>query len=342
MRRYHISGVPIAAADGRLVGILTNRDLRFEDDDSLPVSELMTSEDLVTAPVGTTLEQAEEILHRAQDREAPGRRRRRPPARADHGQGHPEAARSSRTRRRTSAAGCASAPRSASGPTRSSARRRSSTPTSTCSSSTPRTATRSRWSRWCAGSRTRSGIEVIAGNVATGEATRGADRRRRRRREGRRRAPVRSAPPAWSPASACRRSPRSSTARRRPTAASRDRRRRAHLLGRHREGDRGRRRRGHARLDARRHRRGARRGDRRAGRALQGVPRHGLARRDEGPRLLEGPLLPGRRRGRREADPRGHRGPRPVQGPRSGRSSTSSSAACARRWATAAPRRSRS
>ena len=56
MRRYHISGVPITDADGRLVGILTNRDLRFEDDATQPVSELMTSRDLVTAPVGTTIE----------------------------------------------------------------------------------------------------------------------------------------------------------------------------------------------------------------------------------------------------------------------------------------------
>jgi IMP dehydrogenase len=64
MERYHISGVPITAADGRLVGILTNRDLRFEDDLDQPVSGLMTSRDLVTVPVGTTLEQAREVLHR--------------------------------------------------------------------------------------------------------------------------------------------------------------------------------------------------------------------------------------------------------------------------------------
>src|SRR5256884_54686 len=65
MRRYHISGVPITNADGRLVGILTNRDLRFrEGDGSEPVSELMTARDLVTAPLGTTLAEAREILHR--------------------------------------------------------------------------------------------------------------------------------------------------------------------------------------------------------------------------------------------------------------------------------------
>ena len=64
MARYHISGVPITDGAGKLLGILTNRDLRFEDDLSQPVSALMTSRELVTAPVGTTLAEAEEILHR--------------------------------------------------------------------------------------------------------------------------------------------------------------------------------------------------------------------------------------------------------------------------------------
>jgi IMP dehydrogenase len=64
MEHYHVSGVPITEAGGRLVGILTNRDLRFEKDVSQPVSGLMTSRDLVTAPVGTTLAEAESLLHR--------------------------------------------------------------------------------------------------------------------------------------------------------------------------------------------------------------------------------------------------------------------------------------
>ena len=64
MERYHISGIPIVDDDERLVGILTNRDLRFEDDRDQPVSALMTSRDLVTAPLGTTLTEAEDILHR--------------------------------------------------------------------------------------------------------------------------------------------------------------------------------------------------------------------------------------------------------------------------------------
>jgi IMP dehydrogenase len=64
MARYRISGVPITDDGGTLVGILTNRDLRFEHDTTQPVSALMTSRNLVTAPVGTTLTEAEQILHR--------------------------------------------------------------------------------------------------------------------------------------------------------------------------------------------------------------------------------------------------------------------------------------
>jgi IMP dehydrogenase len=63
MARYRISGVPITR-DGLLVGILTNRDLRFETDYSRPIREVMTSENLVTAPEGTTLEKAKAILAR--------------------------------------------------------------------------------------------------------------------------------------------------------------------------------------------------------------------------------------------------------------------------------------
>src|SRR5581483_1911550 len=64
MARYRISGVPITDDGGRLVGILTNRDLRFGADPGQPVAEVMTSNGLVTAPVGTTLAEAERILHR--------------------------------------------------------------------------------------------------------------------------------------------------------------------------------------------------------------------------------------------------------------------------------------
>ena len=63
MRRYRISGVPIVRG-ARLVGILTNRDLRFETEFDQPIENLMTKKNLVTVPVGTTLEDAEKILHR--------------------------------------------------------------------------------------------------------------------------------------------------------------------------------------------------------------------------------------------------------------------------------------
>src|SRR5215510_1977973 len=64
MERFKISGVPVVAEDGKLVGILTNRDLRFETRLDLPISEVMTKENLITVPVGTTLEDAHEMLHR--------------------------------------------------------------------------------------------------------------------------------------------------------------------------------------------------------------------------------------------------------------------------------------
>jgi IMP dehydrogenase len=64
MAEYRISGIPIVSAAGDLVGIVTNRDLRFETDPTRPIRELMTSRDLVTVPEGTTIEQAKELLHK--------------------------------------------------------------------------------------------------------------------------------------------------------------------------------------------------------------------------------------------------------------------------------------
>jgi len=64
MAQYHISGVPIVEDGGHLVGIITNRDLQFETDLDQLISEVMTSEGLVTVPVGTTLEAAERLLHK--------------------------------------------------------------------------------------------------------------------------------------------------------------------------------------------------------------------------------------------------------------------------------------
>src|ERR671918_517908 len=67
MKKYRISGVPITddgSKEGRLVGILTNRDLRFETNVQRPIADIMTRENLITVPVGTTLDAAREILHR--------------------------------------------------------------------------------------------------------------------------------------------------------------------------------------------------------------------------------------------------------------------------------------
>lgn len=63
MEKYHISGVPITQGD-LLIGILTNRDIRFEDNPSRKISEVMTKEGLITAPIGTTLEQAKATLQK--------------------------------------------------------------------------------------------------------------------------------------------------------------------------------------------------------------------------------------------------------------------------------------
>lgn len=62
MAAYHLSGVPVVDADGRLVGIVTNRDLRFERADHRPLREVMTADDLVVAPVGTSLDEAVALL----------------------------------------------------------------------------------------------------------------------------------------------------------------------------------------------------------------------------------------------------------------------------------------
>ena len=64
MGRYRISGIPVTTSEGKLVGIITNRDLRFESRMTLPVSELMTRDNLVTVPVGTTLEEAKQHLQK--------------------------------------------------------------------------------------------------------------------------------------------------------------------------------------------------------------------------------------------------------------------------------------
>ncbi|MBA4313129.1 MAG: IMP dehydrogenase [Chlorobiaceae bacterium] len=64
MSKYQISGIPIVDAVGKLIGIVTNRDLRFEPNRELKVSKLMTSRNLITAPLGTTIEKAEQLLQK--------------------------------------------------------------------------------------------------------------------------------------------------------------------------------------------------------------------------------------------------------------------------------------
>ena len=63
MRKYHMSGIPIVGEGGKLVGIVTNRDLRFQIEDATRIDEIMTKDHLVTAPLGTTLDEAQKILH---------------------------------------------------------------------------------------------------------------------------------------------------------------------------------------------------------------------------------------------------------------------------------------
>jgi len=64
MDKYKISGIPVVDGERRLIGIITNRDLRFEPDEDQPVAEIMTTEGLVTAPLGTTLAQAQKLLQK--------------------------------------------------------------------------------------------------------------------------------------------------------------------------------------------------------------------------------------------------------------------------------------
>ena len=71
MSRFRISGVPVVDADNKLIGIITNRDLKFETDFTQKIADVMTSENLVTAPVGTTLDEAQSILSKAKVEKLP-------------------------------------------------------------------------------------------------------------------------------------------------------------------------------------------------------------------------------------------------------------------------------
>jgi IMP dehydrogenase len=90
MARYKISGVPVVNEEGKLVGILTNRDLRFETRTDRPISSRMTKRNLITTPVGTTLEQAKSLLHEHRIEKLLVVDRAGEPEGPDHRQGHPE------------------------------------------------------------------------------------------------------------------------------------------------------------------------------------------------------------------------------------------------------------
>ena len=126
MARYKISGVPIVDGGGKLVGILTNRDLRFVEDHDQIIERVMKAAPLVTAPVGTTLEQAKDILWQHRIEKLPDRRRRRRAPRASSRSRTSRSRPSTPSPPRTSRAGSGSAPPSASGPTPSSGPRPSS------------------------------------------------------------------------------------------------------------------------------------------------------------------------------------------------------------------------
>ena len=89
MAKYRISGVPICD-NGKLIGIITNRDMKFETDMNQLIDDVMTKENLVTAPEGITLEEAKEILRQPQNREAAPGGQGLPPQGPDHHQGHRE------------------------------------------------------------------------------------------------------------------------------------------------------------------------------------------------------------------------------------------------------------
>ena len=341
MATYRVSGVPITDAAGRLVGILTNRDLRFEDNHDQRIDAVMTSENLVTVPVGTTLDEAREMLRRH-------RIEKLPVVDADgflkglitvkdiqKRIQYPDATKDEQGRLRVGAA-VGIGPDSFE---RAEALVDAGVDVLVVDTAHGHSSGVLEVVRRI---KERRDIQVVAGNVATGVAVdalvdAGAD----------------AVKVGVGPGSIC--TTRVVAGRRgaadhgdlrlrpdrRGLRRARDRRWRRAVLRRRGEGDRRGRRLRDAREPARRRRREPGRGRVRAGRALQGVPRDGLARCHEGPLVLEGPLLPGRRDERRQARARGHRGPRAVQGPAARASSTRSSAASGRRWATAAPRPSR-
>ena len=208
----------------RVVGIVTNRDLRFETRLDAPVSAIMTPGDrLVTVPEGTDLETAKALMHRHRLERVLVVTPRPRAAGPHHRQGHPQGDRASERVQGRATGACASARRSASRPTTRSAPRCSSRPASTCSSSTPRTGTRRACSTAWPGSRSASRRSRSSAATSRPRAARRRSPTTARTASRSASARARSARRASSPASACRRSRRSSTrsrARRRPASRS--------------------------------------------------------------------------------------------------------------------------
>ena len=344
MNRFKFSGVPITDPDGRLVGILTNRDIRFCEgtDFDRPVSEFMTSEHLRTASVGTTLEQAKAILQRYRIEKLPlvdddGRLAGLITVKdIQKRQEFPNASRDDAGRLRSAAAV---------GVGDDLEERVEALVALAVDAVAIDTAHGHSAGVIKAIERIKAGwpsLPVIAGNVVTEEgvealAKAGADavkvgvgrrldlhdaghQRRRHAAAVGDLAHDSPGPPARRPG---------------------HRRRRHHVLRRHRQGDRRRRRDGDARLAAGRHRGEPGRDGAVRGAPVQELPRHGVDRRDAGPRrrpLRQRPV--DGRRGQPQAGAGGHRGSGRLRRRRSARSCTSSSAACAAAWATPVRRRS--
>ncbi len=175
--------------EGRLVGILTNRDLRFETNVNRPIAEIMTSDPLFTVPVGTTLDEAREILHQHKVEKLLVVDQRLPPEGAHHRQGHPEGHQVSERLQGRASAGCAAARRSAWRATPS--RARGALVAAGLDVLVVDTAHgHSQGVHRPGGARCARefpNTELVAGNVATAASHDGAHRRRRGRGEGRHR-----------------------------------------------------------------------------------------------------------------------------------------------------------
>ena len=111
MARHRSPAFPVVEANGKLVGILTNRDVRFAENPDQPVAELMTSDNLATVGPGVSSGGGAAAAPPAPDRETAGRRRGLSLRRPDHRQGYRESGHLSRPRPRTRRAACASPPR---------------------------------------------------------------------------------------------------------------------------------------------------------------------------------------------------------------------------------------